>query len=276
MKKVIVSIIIVLTSFASLGQKAELNWYNKSPKADKVYGTGADKAYELLKDKKAQEVIVAVIDSGVEVDHPDLKDVIWINKDEVPGNGVDDDNNGYIDDVHGWSFLGGATEDINHESMEIARMYHAAKLKFEGKDVSAFSSGEKEEYKKYQDLKTAFDQEQGTLIEQYQGIKMFSDYMNNVKAASNTEFSKKANKAYVPKDEIEAKMQNRMNLILALVDAKELDQQVSGSADQIGNIIKYNEMNTDSIRRTVVGDDPNDVANRIYGCNRYEGPDAMH
>jgi subtilisin family serine protease len=210
------------------------------------------------------------------VDHPDLKDVIWVNKDEIPGNGVDDDNNGYIDDVHGWSFLGGASEDINHEAMEIARMYHEARRYFEGKDVNSLNETEQRRYKRYLEIKADYDKEQGTLIQQYQGIKMLSDYMNNVKAASNGEFSKKTNKSYVPKDETEAKMQKRMKLILALVDAKELDHQISGGADQIGNIIKYNEMNTDSIRKIVVGDDPNDVANRIYGCNRYEGPDAMH
>jgi subtilisin family serine protease len=276
MKKIIFSVIVTAAAFSSFGQKAELNWYNKSPKGDKVYGTGADKAYELLKDKKPQEVVVAVIDSGVEVDHPDLKDVIWVNADEIPGNGIDDDNNGYIDDVHGWSFLGGVSEDINHESMEIARMYHAARKKFEGVDVATLTAAEQEEYKKYQQIKADYDKEQGTLVQQYQGIKMLSDYMNNVKAVSNGEFSKKTNKAYVPKDEMEAKLQKRMKLILALVDAKELDSQVSGGADQIGNIIKYNEMNTDSIRRIIVGDDPNDLTNRIYGCNRYEGPDAMH
>lgn len=75
-----------------------------------MFGTGAEAAYELLKGKTANEVIVAVIDSGVEVEHEDLKDVLWVNKGEIPSNGIDDDKNGYIDDVHGWSFLGGVAE----------------------------------------------------------------------------------------------------------------------------------------------------------------------
>ena len=92
---------------------AELNWYLKDPKSDKVFGVGAEKAYQLLTGKTPKDVIVAVIDSGVETDHPDLKDVIWVNEDEIPNNGNDDDKNGYVDDVHGWSFLGGANDDIN-------------------------------------------------------------------------------------------------------------------------------------------------------------------
>jgi len=86
----------------SFAQKSEtegpenLNWYLKDPKSDGVYGTGATKAYEMLTaaGKKSTTVIVAVIDSGVETDHPDLKDVIWVNEDEIPNNGIDDDNNG--------------------------------------------------------------------------------------------------------------------------------------------------------------------------------------
>ncbi|WP_341898843.1 S8 family serine peptidase [Synechococcus sp. UW140] len=52
----------------------------------------------------AKDIIVAVIDSGVYIEHPDLKDNIWVNKREIPGNGLDDDNNGYVDDINGWNF----------------------------------------------------------------------------------------------------------------------------------------------------------------------------
>ena len=103
--------------FSSFGQKkAPENWYLKDPAKDKIYGVGAEEAYKLLMGKKAKEVIVAVIDSGVDTEHPDLKDVIWINEDEIPGNGIDDDKNGYIDDVHGWSFLGGPGGDVSDET----------------------------------------------------------------------------------------------------------------------------------------------------------------
>lgn len=84
-----------------------INWHNLDPKANKAWGISTDKAYdELLKGKKSKTVIVAVIDNGVDINHIDLKNHIWVNEDEIPANGVDDDNNGYIDDVNGWNFLG--------------------------------------------------------------------------------------------------------------------------------------------------------------------------
>jgi subtilisin family serine protease len=77
-----------------------------------------DRAYsELLKDKKGIKVIVGIIDSGVDIEHEDLKSVIWTNSKEA-GNGIDDDNNGYVDDIHGWNFLG----DITKENLEYERI----------------------------------------------------------------------------------------------------------------------------------------------------------
>ena len=66
-----------------------------------------ERAYnELLKGRKAKKVIVAVIDAGIDINHEDIKDVIWVNKDEIPDNNIDDDGNGFIDDINGWNFLG--------------------------------------------------------------------------------------------------------------------------------------------------------------------------
>lgn len=276
MKKIVLALIFAVATSISYSQKATLNWYNKSPKGDKTYGTGAEKAYKLLEGKVPQEVIVAVIDSGVEVDHEDLKNVMWVNKGEIPGNGIDDDGNGYIDDVHGWSFLGGATEDINHEAMEIARMYRNEKKYFEGKDVKQLSAADTERYKKFEQLKEDFNEEQDALMQQYQGINMLSEYIGRVKAASNGVFSKKTNKAFKPTDPMDIRIQKRMKMILVVVGAEELDSQITQGADQIGGLIKYNLMDADSLRRAVVGDDPYDLTNKFYGCNRYEGPDAMH
>jgi subtilisin family serine protease len=276
MKKVIFSLMLTSFSFVGLGQKATINWYLKSPTEDKVFGTGAEKAYELLKGKTSQEVIVAVIDSGVEVDHEDLKQVIWINKGEIPNNGIDDDKNGYIDDVHGWSFLGGEKEDIDHEAMEIARMYQAGSKYFNEKDTTRLSDGDKLIYQKFIQTKRDYKKEQGQLEEQYKGVKIFSDYIQKVKAASNGEFSKNSNKAFQPTEEIDVKLKKRMGVILMMFSAEELESQVTQGADQIGNMIKYNLMNMDSLRQVIVGDNPNDFINRNYGCNRYEGPDAMH
>ena len=101
------SLLVGFSAFAQVPENTpeNANWYLKDPKSDHVFGTGATKAYEMLSaaGKKSSTIIVAVIDSGVETDHPDLQSVIWTNEAEIPNNGIDDDHNGYIDDIHGWS-----------------------------------------------------------------------------------------------------------------------------------------------------------------------------
>src|SRR5580693_8125275 len=99
------------------------NWQNESIEQDSVYGTGSDKALELLKGRTSTPVIVAVIDGGVQINHPAIKQNIWVNSKEVPGNKVDDDHNGYIDDVHGWNFIGGKDSSVKQENLELTRLY---------------------------------------------------------------------------------------------------------------------------------------------------------
>ena len=99
------------------------DWHLLDRDADGVAGIGLAAAYAALPDRAPAEVVVAIIDSGVDVEHPDLAPVLWTNADEIAGNGVDDDGNGYVDDVHGWSFLGNAEgENVEHDTYELARL----------------------------------------------------------------------------------------------------------------------------------------------------------
>ena len=267
---------ISIFSFSQAKPKAELNWYLKDPKNDKVYGVGAEKAYKLLEGKKSTEVIVAVIDSGVETDHPDLKEVIWVNKNEIPNNGIDDDKNGFIDDIHGWSFLGGLGGDIEDEASELARMYRIEKKYFTGKSEDQINATDKDRYQNFLKLQKDFEKSKKETEAQYAQVGVLSSYMDNVKKEFNGEFSKKTNKAYVPKNEMEKRIQKRLKTILLVFPASELDSQISGAAKSLSGQIRMNSLDADSIRRLVVGDNPLDMNERYYGCNRYEGPDAMH
>ena len=122
-------------------------------------GISIDQAYQWLKsnNKKSNTVIVAVIDSGIDTLHEDLKSVLWKNSKEIPGNGKDDDKNGYIDDVHGWNFLGNSKGDnVEKDSYEAARVYHGLREKWEGKkvEVAALSTEERYEYEMWSRAKT--------------------------------------------------------------------------------------------------------------------------
>lgn len=121
------------------------NWYNGAGP-----GMNTEKAYKMLKDRETKTVIVAIIDSGVDIEHEDLQGRIWVNEDEIPGNGIDDDNNGYIDDVHGWNFLGNANgENANEIRLEMTRIYADLDKKFGKMPVSITNEQEQEEYDLY-------------------------------------------------------------------------------------------------------------------------------
>lgn len=263
-------------AFSQAKPKAPINWYLNDPKDSKIYGVGADKAYKFLEGKIAKEVIVAVIDSGVETDHPDLKDVIWTNPGEIPNNGIDDDKNGYVDDVHGWSFLGGPGGDIDAEALELARMYRVEKRYFGDKKENEISSSDKQRFAKYQKIKQDFEKEKAKTEQQFAQLSVLSNYMENVKAVSKGVFSKKTNKAYVPKDDNEKRIKKRVGGILLIYPASELDNQITGAVKSMAGQIKMNSIDADSVRKAIVGDNPYDMSERFYGCNRYEGPDAMH
>jgi len=129
--------------------KADLTskeWYLRGFAKDTVYGINAEQAYtEFLKGKQSANVIVAVLDVGIDTSHPALKGVLWTNKKEVAGNGIDDDKNGYIDDVHGWNFLGGKKADVNVEAgnLEADREYVRLTRLYKGQDTSLLKGKER-------------------------------------------------------------------------------------------------------------------------------------
>jgi subtilisin family serine protease len=130
-------------------QKEIPNWYNgKGP------GMNTEKAYKMLKNRETETVVVAIIDSGVDIEHEDLQGRIWVNEDEIAGNGIDDDNNGYIDDVHGWNFLGNANgENANDIRLEMTRIYADLDKKYGSMPVSIANEQDEEEYDLYLEVK---------------------------------------------------------------------------------------------------------------------------
>lgn len=162
LKRTLLILTAGLMSAGAFAQKKEVpkGWHLMDVKDSGYYGISIDKAYSFVKSKnlKSTPVIVAVIDSGVDTLHEDLKSILWRNPKEIPGNGIDDDNNGYVDDVYGWNFLGGRDgRNVEKDSYEAARVYHRLKSKWEEKDIASgtLSADETKEYKMW--LKAKFD-----------------------------------------------------------------------------------------------------------------------
>jgi cell wall-associated protease len=108
-------------------------WQHLDIEKDTLSGTSLNRAYqEIIKNKKGKSVIVAVIDTDIDIHHEDLKQAIWVNKKEIPNNKIDDDHNGYIDDINGWNFMGNSNggDDIIYANTESTRVLRSLKKKY--------------------------------------------------------------------------------------------------------------------------------------------------
>ena len=115
-------------------------WSHMDVETDSIPGMSLDKAYQFLEGKKGTTVIVAIADSGTDIEHEDLKDVVWTNPKEIAGNNIDDDKNGYADDIHGWNFLGSKDGTIvNADQLEITRIVKRGMENFGDKKASEIS-----------------------------------------------------------------------------------------------------------------------------------------
>ncbi|MEP6901956.1 MAG: S8 family peptidase [Actinomycetota bacterium] len=144
-------------SFVPDENSAPRDWLQSDAEKGLIAGINLSKAYELLKGRPSKTVIVAVIDNGVEIDHEDLKNSIWTNTKEIPGNGIDDDHNGYVDDIHGWNFRG--TKDgtiIENEQSGATQIYAAWKNKYDNAIFRRLSVNERKEFDIYTKAKKAY------------------------------------------------------------------------------------------------------------------------
>jgi subtilisin family serine protease len=242
---------------------------------DTIPGMSVNRAYsELLKGKQGQQVIVAVIDSGIDIEHEDLKNVIWTNPKEIAGNGKDDDKNGYIDDVHGWNFLG----DIVAENMEYVRIIRSLKPIYEGKSETSISAAARAEYNVYLQAKAEFEKESEQVnaqVAQYTGI------LAQVEPAHAVISKKLGKETYTKtdlagiKDPSEAEQQQigMLSQMLGYDDSiPAFIKQVEGGIEYFqGRLDGHFNMTKDF--RGVLGDNPDDITDKYYGNNDVDGPD---
>ncbi len=254
------------------------NWFHLDPEANGVPGISTERAYsQLLEGKKPQkEIIVAVIDSGIDVEHEDLKDKIWVNPGEIPGNGIDDDKNGYIDDVHGWNFIGGKNgENVNFDTYEVTRIYRKLNAKYEGKSAAEVEN--KEEFALYQEVKEEFEGEVNRLSEQASGFLGFYERYEQAKeqlkeALGQEELDEESIAAFSP--ETDALKEAKAVMQFARTNGLSDDQMQQGYK-YFTRFLQYN-YNPEFDSRHIVGDNPDDLNERYYGNNDVKGPDAQH
>ena len=163
-----------------------LNWYN-----GKGAGMQTEKAYKKLKNKKSTTVTVAVIDSGIDIEHEDLKGKIWVNAKEIPGNNIDDDKNGFIDDINGWNFLGNSKgENVDGATLEKTRILRDLSKKFKDVDPATLSSKEKEEFALYEKVKADVEADIANYSQYLPQFEMLPMLIKNVPLLVAKELSK--------------------------------------------------------------------------------------
>lgn len=271
--------LFAFTSLFSQNQAPE-NWFNLDPSTDGVQGVSTEKMYkELLVDKKGQPVIVAVIDSGVDPDHEDLKDVMWVNKDEIPNNNIDDDNNGYVDDIHGWNFIGGPDgKNVAQDTYEATRLYKFYQEKFgEVENPDKLSKKERKEYEEFQKIKKDLEEKRAELEGNVAFYSNLKEQLGKLKEAMGKEdFTVEELEAFEPEDPaMQQTVQMLANVLKQLGSLEEAEKQLDAGIEYFSNGLNYGH-NPDFNPRTIVGDDYSDSYEKGYGNNDVEGPDASH
>ncbi|MFC7356189.1 S8 family peptidase [Jejudonia soesokkakensis] len=251
------------------------SWTMADLPTDTIPGMSVDKAYdELIKNKKGSKVIVAVIDSGIDIEHEDLKDIIWTNTDEIPGNGKDDDNNGYIDDIHGWNFLG----DIVGENLEYVRYIKKLGPKYEGKTEASISAADREEFALYQKAKAEYEKE---FQQANAGKAQYEQILGQVKPAHAAMTLKLGKADYTAKElaAIKDPSAEEQAMIAGLTQMLSYGDSVPEVIKELEGGIAYfsgrleTHFNMTEDFRSVLGDNPDSMDGKVYGNNDVDGPD---
>lgn len=293
------------SSFGQSGEDQPLDsgvardWFLRDPETEKFEGTSTDKTYEtLLKGKPSKKVRVAVIDSGIDVDHEDLADIIWTNDDEIPDNGIDDDKNGYVDDIHGWNFIGGKDSSVNRDTYELTREYIRLKPRFDSVDEKKIKKKDKADYALWQKVKTEFEKEVSSNKEQFElfnqqydlytqalGTLTFCDsilrsnlQVDSIYKSSLAQVNPANDTVRFAKETLANVLQNVEGDILVsdfLIELEAYLVQLKEGVDHFKAAVEYG-YNTEYNSRAIVGDNPGDPTEKNYGNNDVKGGDAKH
>ena len=293
MNRGIILLVLLCLQIGSFGQNkfSSQNWHWKDYEQDSIHGISLLKAYQLLSTLsiKPSPIIVAVMDGGIDTNQIDLKNKLWTNAKEIPGNGIDDDRNGYIDDVHGWNFLGGSNgQNIDKVAAEKSRVYHQYKSLYEQKnlDTTQFTKAQIDQYRiwKQAALEMEFSDEEAANL---QYIKMATNAVQKlgnylIKEMNDSNFTVLQLEPFQPigKVSLDAKI-----AYLRTVQILGIDKEI-GFEEVMSDFKEYIEGKEKAaiakqeapapIRAQIIKDKYENLADSYYGNNDITGPNTKH
>lgn len=272
-------------------EEQKKRWYQLDYAKDTLYGISLDKAYDFLKNRKPVEVIVGVIDSGIDTAHRELKNVMWVNKKEKAGNNKDDDRNGYVDDIHGWNFLGNANgKNVNKEVDEETRLYYQLRDKYENKTVDSvnLTASQKHEYeiwkkaeKKFKDFNMEENRQYLVNITQLQEGIQFGDSII-INRIGKKEYTADELRSAVIMDMTGFQMKNAY---ISLVDQLKLPKEITNvqllsdikrEKERLEGNIKNHTQSPPRYRDEIVQDNYYNFKDRYYGNHDLMAEESEH
>ena len=259
---------------------APRNWWLLDETANRVRGISAVRSYEeLLAGKQPKRsVVVAILDSGIDVTHEDLDGSLWVNEDEVRGNGQDDDRNGYVDDVHGWNFIGGRDgRHVAQDTYELTRLYARLGKRFQGARRDTLSVAARRDFELYEKVRKEFDEKRGEATQMMQQVQMIGRALER----ATTLLKDALGPGELTRERVAALSATRPDLL----QAKEIYLQLAANGIEPDDVEKMRKqtqsrleygLNPEFDPRPIVGDRYEDGTERIYGNPDVVGPEAEH
>lgn len=253
----------IATKSVALTDDQMKSWSHMDLATDTVPGMSMVKAYEFLADKEGEQIIVGVIDSGIDVEHEDLAANTWTNPKEVAGNGVDDDKNGYIDDVKGWNFIGGPDGNVYAEQLEITRIVKKGIARFGSMTESEVAEADLADYKEFQKIKAEFDEKAAGGIQYQERIEFI---LGSFQAAEiqlgKSEFEVSDFEGF----ESDNMMLNQQMSTVAMIVGRGL--KISDVQEALDGLLANHHYDLDFDARLIVGDNPDVMDGKVYGNNQ--------
>jgi subtilisin family serine protease len=280
-----VSLFFVILSGAIAAQTPAVpnNWFHIHNPDMGFYGLGTLQAYDYVKDRPSKTVIVAVIDSGVDIEHEDLKDNIWTNSKEIPGNGIDDDGNGYVDDVHGWNFIGGKDgSHVNQDNLEATRIVAAWRDEFEGRSEKDFKGNDLTRFRDYVRARAKVEMGFASAMMNYTTYNSIYEGLAKLVSIAETQGIKPVTASNINKIDLNDEPQLRpvrdmaINFLEGESGLHEIVEGLKEAVDYFSSQSQFHYNVNFDPRKEIVGDNYLDSRDRFYGNNSVVGPDASH